>query len=425
MTIQKHCGLASLWALAAAVMVLLGSLPASAQTAGKISSRTTEKTVGVRDFRSPHFLVHTDLEPEAARDLLKRLETMLKLIAAYWGRPPSGIIECWVVKDLQAWPPEMLQQFDPQGLAKIKEGAGVSVGQTLTRGNRFLAKARVYAVARGGVPQHEAVHGYAQQTFGRTGPQWYAEGMAEIGQYWQPGVKGVNAVEGVIRYLRSQPPKPLTKLIVNDQRIGGTWKDYAWWWSFCHFLDNNPNYSAAFRALGPQLLAGRDTGFRQVFGPRAKELEFEYRFFLAHLERGLRSDLCGWNWNKKFIPLRSSSSAITATVKAGSGWQPSSAILQEGAEYSYKTTGKWKVGKPPQSVSAAGTADGLGRLEGAVLTESETEYALSKPFDLGESGTFRSPASGNLYLRCKVPWTDLPDGAGKITVRIQLSSKKP
>jgi hypothetical protein len=419
----NSCAVLLLRTLTVTGLVLLLSLPVSAQAGRKYSSPKAANAAAVRDFHSPHFLVHTDLGPKEAGDLLKRLETMLKLIAGYWGRPPSGIIECWVVQDLQTWPPEMVQGFEPEGLAKIKEGAGVSVGRTLSRGSQFLAKARVYAVAKGGVPQHEAVHGYAQQTFGRSGPQWYAEGMAELGKYWIEGGKGVNAFPVVIQYLRSQPPKSLGELIVNEQRIGGTWKDYAWWWSLCHFLDNNPNYSAAFRALGPQLLAGKDTGFQQVFGPKEKELEFEYRFFLAHLERGLRADLCVWNWNKKFHPLRGSSTAITATVLAGRGWQPTSATLQGGAEYEYKSTGTWKVGKPPKSVSAGGTPDGLGRLEGIILTESEKGYVLCEPFDLGESGSFKSPANGNLYLRCKVPWFELPAASGKLTVRLQGSNK--
>jgi hypothetical protein len=409
----------------AAGLALLLTLPVSAQTGRKHPPANRAAAPAVRDYFSPNFIVHSDLTPKEAEDLLKRLETMLKLVSAYWGRPLSGIIECWVVKDLRAWPPEMVQNFDPQGLAKIRKGAGVSVGVTISQGNKFMAKSFVYACAHDGIPQHEAVHGYAQQTFGRTGPQWYAEGMAELGKYWTVGGKGVNASTGVIRYLRSEPPKPLAELIVNDEKIGGTWKDYAWWWSFCHFLDHNPNYSAAFRALGPQLLAGKQTGFYQVFGPKAKELEFEYRFFLSHLERGLRADLCAWDWNKRFLPLRGVSTAMTATVQAGRGWQPSGATLQKGRDYAYKAAGTWKVGRPPGSVSADGLPDGRGRLEGVILTESETAYTLCDPFDLGASGSFKSPAAGNLYLRCKIPWADLTDGSGKITVRVQPTTRKP
>ena len=46
-----------------------------------------------RDYRSRNFLVHTDLPPREAKQLLQRLETMLRLISAYWGRPSGRIVE--------------------------------------------------------------------------------------------------------------------------------------------------------------------------------------------------------------------------------------------------------------------------------------------------------------------------------------------
>lgn len=55
------------------------------------------------DYKSPHFLLHTDLSAAEAKELLSRLETMLGLVSTYWGKPPSGVIECYVVKDLANW----------------------------------------------------------------------------------------------------------------------------------------------------------------------------------------------------------------------------------------------------------------------------------------------------------------------------------
>src|SRR5262245_29165916 len=75
------------------------------------------------DYRSAHFLVHTDLPVKDAKELLDRLETMLALISRYWGRPSVGTIECYVVKDLANWPQGSLE---PRGRAKIAEGAGVT-----------------------------------------------------------------------------------------------------------------------------------------------------------------------------------------------------------------------------------------------------------------------------------------------------------
>ncbi|MFG0240782.1 MAG: hypothetical protein ACF8CY_07010, partial [Gimesia chilikensis] len=37
-----------------------------------------------RDYRSKNFLIHTDLSPDEAQDLLARLEKMLVIISAYW-----------------------------------------------------------------------------------------------------------------------------------------------------------------------------------------------------------------------------------------------------------------------------------------------------------------------------------------------------
>ena len=61
------------------------------------------------------------------------------------------------------------------------------------------------------MPLHESVHGYCCQAFGRTGPQWYAEGAAEMGNYWVDGERGVNAYPWVIKYLRGETPKRLDR----------------------------------------------------------------------------------------------------------------------------------------------------------------------------------------------------------------------
>ena len=53
---------------------------------------------------------------------------MLTLISKYWGRPNKNPIECFVVKDLSQWPPNAME---PDGLAKIEEGAGITLSQTL------------------------------------------------------------------------------------------------------------------------------------------------------------------------------------------------------------------------------------------------------------------------------------------------------
>ena len=90
-------------------------------------------------------------------------------------------------------------------------------------------------------------------SFGSTGPVWYAEGMAELGQYWKEGELGVDIEPLVIDYLTHAPPKKLKDIVAVGQVTGDSWKAYAWRWALCHLLAHNPNYSRRFKRLGMNL----------------------------------------------------------------------------------------------------------------------------------------------------------------------------
>lgn len=374
------------------------------------------------DFKSTHFLIHTDLSSKEAHELLKRLEQMLVLVAKYWNHPPVATIECYVVKDLKHWPAGSLL---PAGRAKIQQGAGVTIVETLNRGAQTVAaKAIVYATAEHGTPQHEAVHAYCGQAFGKTGPLWYSEGMAEVGQYWRPDELSVNCPDYVIRYIRSRPPKPLGEILGEGRpgnpngASGDSWQNYAWRWALCHLLVNNPNYSARFRPLGAAYLSGGRASFAEVFGSMLEEVAFEYRFFVEHVERGYRVDLCKWDWQHKFKELTGDSNSL-AHVAANRGWQPSGAIVSSAKQYDYSASGTWQTSKDEPETTADGQPDGHGRLEGVIFND----YALGQPFELGAYGSFTPPADGRLFLRCRDEWNQLADNKGSLTVKIKRSGQ--
>ena len=402
----------------AAVLLLTFSLalpPTPAVAAPRAGKNKSALKGPVQEYHSTHFLIYTDLPADKVRDLLRKLEEELKLIAAYWGRPPRGIIECCVVEDLSKWPQELIAKMEPQGLAKIREGAGVCIGVTRRMGNKFVGKAHVYAVAKDNVPLHEAVHAYCDQAFGHTGPRWYAECMAEMGHYWEKGVKGVNVPAVVIHYLHKSSPRPLESLIDNEEKTGGTWQDYCWWWMLGHMLDNNPNYYAQYRAFGRMVLGGSKVTFQDVFGKQVKEMDFELRLFRQHLQNGYRVDLCSWDWKKKFTNRLPPDRAMSVTVRADYGWQPTGLTVSANTAYSYDTEGTWKAGEKSDPVDAGGAADGRGRLVGILMKD----YQLGEEFELGKSGSFTPPSDGDLYLRCRVPWNKIADNSGKISVRLK------
>ncbi|MFT4559882.1 MAG: hypothetical protein ACI92S_005277 [Planctomycetaceae bacterium] len=372
-------------------------------------------SVPPRDVRSRNFLLHTDLNDKDAEELLERLETMLGLISKYWAQPNRKTIECYVVKDLKNWPPNSI---DPVGLASIQGKAGVTATRVRSLGNQFDAKAIVYAYANRGTPQHEAVHAYCGQTFGRTGPLWYSEGMAEMGAYWKDGDASVNCGDYVVKYIHSSPPKTLNAIVNSKEVTGDSWQNYAWRWALCHLLANNPNYRDRFYPLGLAMLTGQRASFNSAYGSMAEEISFEYPFFLKHFDIGYRADLVFWNWKTKFTSPRGSRK-LTSSIQSKAGWQASRCRVKAGTKYEYSASGKWQVDENAELVDADGAEDGTGKLIGAIFNSKE--YKLGKPFELGAYGSFTPESDGELVLRCRDDWHKINDGnSGKMSVLIKL-----
>ena len=378
-----------------------------------------EVVPGVRDYSSKNFLLHTDLAPNDAKELLTRLETMLILVSRYFGKPNSQVIEMNVVEDQTHWPAGSIH---PDAIASIEGKAGITLSVTLGQRNGLgqtritAAKSIVWAVADRGTPQHEAVHAYCHQAFGRTGPTWYAEGMAEIGQYWREKDESVRIHDGVLQYLKSEEPKGLTEITAPGQRTGDSWQNYAWRWALCHLLAGNLNYRDRFKPLGLALLNDQRTSFEDVYGSMAKEITFEYDFFLKHLDQGYRVDLCSWDWKTKFARVKGSGSA-QAKIEAARGWQASRVLVKTGDNLAFTTTGEWSLSKDASKVSAEGESDSKGKLVGILFHD----YRLSEPFELGASGDWESPSDGNLFLRCRDDWSSIGDNSGTVTVKFKMA----
>jgi hypothetical protein len=402
---------------AAAVAGLVGLLvtcrgrPAEAQSPARAGENAA--TAGAaHDVRSHSFLLHTDLEDREAGALVQRLEIMLRQISTYWGRPMQGTIECYVVRDFRHFP---LDAMDARGIAGIKSAGGVTLLCAAPAGSSGPARPVVYAAARPEVVMHEAVHAYCQHAFGRVGPVWYSEGMAEMGHYWQDRDIAVRAGPREIRFLRENLPSSLAATLSPLQVSGDSWQNYAARWALCHFLVHDPNFSPQFLALGRGLLAGRDVRFEQTYGAAVRQLRFEYLFFLQHIAEGYRVDLCAWDWNKKFAPLRPGQ-VVAASIRAGRGWQPTGLTVAPGTQYEYVASGGWQTAHGPKDDIPDGVDHGCGQLSGVLMKD----FQLGPEFAVDQQGTFAGTAGGDLYLRCRKPWNELAADSGRVAVRLKL-----
>ena len=408
---------------------------------------------GVADdsFVSRHFCLHTDLAAPEAGALLKRMEKALGLAEQHWGQPLRGKIECYVIEHLERWPNSAL----PHPLARIYIGGvgGATIAEPLpsSRSHREAAgrgrkKATVYACPRIGVAEHEVIHAYCFQTFGHAGPEWYMEGMAQMMTHSCVQDQGVWCPPESFEWLRAQP-RPKIEHVVQANRMTGKigrsldamllrcqgnhthvplsdWtdreaqlvdrarEDYLWCWALCHLLAHNPNYSARFRLMGSSLLGRRDRSFQQFFGTARQELQFEYEWFLKHMELGYRVDLCRWEWDKRFQPL-GQGAAVQRRIVAARGFQASRLWVQLGHRYRYRAEGAWSTSATGPLTSADGAPDGSGRLVGIVMKD----FQVTGPFELGADGSFVAPCDGALYLRCRDAWGALADNRGAVVVR--------
>jgi len=406
-------------------LILCCLLVSSAYAADTKAARTKKSApvdapaTAARDYTSKNFLLHTDLSAEDAKELLGRLELMLVQVSRYWGKPNTQTIEIFVVKDIDHWPPGF---FPPMAVNSLTTGGGITLSTTQALINpatgkkaaRIATKAMVYAVADRGAPQHESVHAYCSQMFGSTGPTWFSEGVAELGQYWRDKDTSVQIHPEVLRYLQTTEPEPLISIVSPQQRTGDSWQNYAWRWALCHLLAFNTNYSPNFRPLGLALLTEQNTSFEAVYGPKAPEISFEYLFFLKHIDNGFRVDLCSWDWKTKAVGLRGNA-VVQSKIEAGRGWQPSRLLARDGQSYEFTVTGEWNVTKNGEKLTAAGDAKGKGKLVGVLFND----YQLSEPFDIADVPRWTAPQDGALFLRCQDEWNSLADNSGAVTVKIK------
>lgn len=379
-----------------------------------------------RQEMSDHFTLYTDISERSAQVLLTKLETMYALIAKYYGRRPRQSIECYVIRiepnpSRQGGPMPnrivnrkyWLSQLPGVGVLKIEEGAGVTASVSNGRQTRSV----VFSCDKHGVVQHESVHAYCAQTFGKTGPVWYAEGMAEMGQYWRPGNLAVQVDPVVIDYLtHASQPKRLGEIVQAGQITGDSWKAYAWRWALCHLLSSNPNYQRRFKQLGMNIMAGKEDSFELAFGSVAQQISFEYDQFVQNFDNGYRVDLCAWDWNTRAQEPKPARTVKT-TVEAARGWQATPLQLTAGQSYDVISQGTWQIEADGKEVDANGTPDGTGKLVGVIFHD----YQLSDPFPLSTEGSFTAPATGQLFLRCEESWRSLADNSGSLKAFFRVS----
>lgn len=229
--------------------------------------------------------VQTDLELSSAKVLCGQLDAVAEQLAAEYEKPLREPISVLVVENLTNWPAGSIPD---DARKQIAAKAGTTITERLTDDEKVVSvRSTVYSCADGRTPQHELVHAYCWQTFGRVGPDWFAEGLAELFANRRPDKTGVQAPGYVIEYLKNDKAPPSPAAIVADQ-LGDRelWQKYAHRWALCYLLSQHPDYAATFRQFSRELLGGKQPDFTRAFADDHALQVREYLQFLRDMAPG-------------------------------------------------------------------------------------------------------------------------------------------
>ena len=404
----------------------------------------------LQEFRTRHFIVHTDLDESLLRPRLARMEKVLTLASRYWGQRLQGPIECYLVADLDHWRAADLPS--PLAMRLLRHVGGGTDLKTVQRSRnpagRTPVRSVIYATTKPGVMEHEVVHAYCFQTFGHGGPAWYREGMAELFASRVVGKSPESDHHDSLERLRSAPDIRSHAIVTQSLRDGQLWASlardsvatapaawhwtaadaqaleqahlaYAQSWALCSLLTQHDRYRERFRALGRHWLQGGQGTFDESFGGVQAEIDFELTQFVRHYDHGYRVDLVAWPWLAEPQVL-AVGEETTVRVPACHGYQATRVAMNAGQQYKVTVEGTWQLDDVRVSTNGAGVVSGPG----PPSDEGRLEAALLRDFQLVQEGPLVvgqawSPAeAGHLFVRCLEPWHKLGDNRGEVSVRI-------
>ncbi len=403
----------------------------------------------IRKYQTSHFELHTDLTVSEVSPQLKRMERGLAVASNYWGRKLPGQIRCYLIADLKNWSePDLPARHARRVLRRVGGGTDLEA-----RGEhpRAVRQAVIYATTEPGILEHEVIHAYCFQTFGRGGPDWYREGIAEVlaheareltremkpcrpetvtdlrraasprlaqvldnRQFTASLKASILGVEDSPSALAApQPAAPRSWGKADEDNLSSARIGYAQSWALCYLLYHNPSYRQRFQAWGQHVLSGNPLRFEQAFGPATAAIDFELQQFIENVELGYRFDLCRWQWKHDARELDIGQSTVVR-LQACRGFQAAHVALLADQSYSIDAIGSWQLSPSGKQVDADGTVEGWGQLEAVVLND----YQLSEPRVLGRATTLKVTDPGHLYLRCFDRWQLVADHRGAILVRL-------
>ncbi len=314
-------------------------------------------------------------------------------------------------------------------------------------GNQMWVSEQPSAYYRRHLMLHEGTHWFMNRKYGRNGPPWLMEGMAEwLGTHrWHPATQTLDMgivpedkrkfpfwgrISMIQEQLSNQVAPSLETILRYDDSAHRHVDAYAWSWAAVLFLQNHPETRETFQELLKRPMRSDKTLTRWLYGRLRDDWPFLRQSWTAMI-----SDLeYGFDPARSLVsvtrtPRRLGEQTVTLELETDRGWQPSGIYVEQGDRITVAAEGSFTVGQS----SGAWTcyADGvtleyhhgqpLGKLMLGVLSPMSPEPAFSqtvKTLPIGARRELAAAASGELHFRINETSGDLHDNEGRLTIRL-------
>lgn len=293
---------------------------------------------------------------------------------------------------------------------------------------------------------HEGTHWFMNRKYGRSGPPWIMEGMAELlGTHrWEDGELQLGIIPqtktdvpywGRISLIQDQLTEGIAPSLESILRYGPTAhrqvEAYAWSWAAVVFLKNHPHTSKAFEALLARPMRGDSEMNRWLFGTlktRWPKLRQDWSAFLSDLEYGYDPSRGIFQMSDESAWLKPGESSLT--VQADRTWQGTGWVVKEGQRIKVNASGMYSVGDypAPWETTAAGVtleyyrSQPLGKLLVALGAPEAKELSFTPPLEViavGNGLEFDASRTGELFFRINESNGGLHDNSGTVEVTIK------
>ncbi|WP_153557378.1 hypothetical protein [Roseimaritima sediminicola] len=293
---------------------------------------------------------------------------------------------------------------------------------------------------------HEAFHGFAERFFGGTGPQWFAEGTAEMmathrGSGPALRVPSIPATRQAVPYwgrfrviaARREEARIPSFAAVLDQptALHRSVEPYAWSWAAVVMLTMYPEYREALieiSDLGADRSERFTRGFRERLPAGEGILQARWQLLLVDFDYGY--DTARGRVRLDQPPAEWDGDARTVEVAADRGWQAAGVRVRKGTHLRVTAEGRYSLGDQPrpwtcepQGVTVRyHRGRPLGMILAALVPESQTASTVLPPVQVeavGREATVVAQQDSWLFFRVGDDPSQLADNSGLATVRIQ------